>query len=144
MQFYSKMTEYFIHAEDARAFWVDNEFDRYEYVVLLLCTDLSESVLSCLYKNLRGHQVLVLTPWATPYSHKYLVRTISKEIAIGIVTLYSLYAFTDRLIICSLDLPYGRKLRNLIDSGIETEDELVNGIILGKLYETLLFTENQR
>lgn len=45
--------------------------------------------------------------------------------------LYSLYAFTDKLIIGSLDLPYGRKLRNLLDSKIATEDEIINDIILG-------------
>jgi hypothetical protein len=36
--------------------------------------------------------------------------------------IYSLYAFTDKLIIGSFDLPHGRKLRNFLDSGIATED----------------------
>ena len=47
-----------------------------------------------------------------------------------IIKLYSLYAFTDKLIIGSFDLPYGRKLRNLLDSGIATEETLINNVIL--------------
>lgn len=46
---------------------------------------------------------------------------------------YSLYAFTDKLIIGSFDLPNGRKLHNLIDSGIATESELINDVILGAM-----------
>jgi len=48
-----------------------------------------------------------------------------------IINLYSLYAFTDKLIIGSFDLPPGRKLRNLLESGIATEEELINDVILG-------------
>jgi len=53
--------------------------------------------------------------------------------ATEIITLYSLYAFSDKLIIGSLDLPHGRKLRNLLDSGYSTETELINDVILGKI-----------
>ena len=47
--------------------------------------------------------------------------------------LYSLYAFTDKIIIGSFDLPHGRKLRNLLDSGIATEEELIYDVILGAM-----------
>ena len=50
-----------------------------------------------------------------------------------LLALYSLYAFTDKLIIGSFDLPHGRKLRNLLDSGIATEEELINDVILGAM-----------
>jgi hypothetical protein len=50
-----------------------------------------------------------------------------------ILTLYSLYAFIDRLIIGSFDLPPGRKLRKLIDTGIATEEELIHDVILGAM-----------
>lgn len=50
-----------------------------------------------------------------------------------IINLYSLYAFTDKLIIGSFDLPHGRKLRNLLDSGIATEEELISEVILGAM-----------
>ena len=58
---------------------------------------------------------------------------IEGEQAEEILKLYSLYAFTDKLIIGSFDLPYGRKLRNLLDSGIATKDELINDVILGMM-----------
>ena len=53
-----------------------------------------------------------------------------------LLSLYSLYAFTDKLIIGSFDEPPGRKLRNLLDSGVATEEELIKDVILGALYGT--------
>jgi hypothetical protein len=50
-----------------------------------------------------------------------------------LLALYSLYAFTNKLIIGSFDLPHGRKLRNLLDSGIATEETLINDVILGAM-----------
>ena len=58
---------------------------------------------------------------------------IEGEHARDLLVLYSLYAFTDKLIVGSFDLPHGSKLRNLLDSGIATEDELINGVILGAM-----------
>ena len=51
----------------------------------------------------------------------------------ALLALYCLYAFTDRLIVGSLDLPPGRKLRNLLTSGIATEQELIDDVILGTM-----------
>jgi hypothetical protein len=48
-----------------------------------------------------------------------------------LLALYSLYAFTDKLIVGSFDLPHGRKLRNLLDSGTADEETLINDVILG-------------
>ena len=53
--------------------------------------------------------------------------------ALEVIALYSLYAFTDKLIIGSFDLPYGRKLRNLLESGVATEYELISDVILGAM-----------
>ena len=58
---------------------------------------------------------------------------IQGEPAWEFLTLYSIYAFTDKLIIGSFDLPHGRKLYNLLKSGIATEDELINDVILGAM-----------
>ena len=58
---------------------------------------------------------------------------IEGERAEQLLNLYSLYKFTDKLIIGSFDLPHGRKLRNLLDSGIATESELINDVILGEM-----------
>jgi hypothetical protein len=51
----------------------------------------------------------------------------------NLLELYSLYAFTDKLIVGSFDLPHGRKLRNLLDAGLATEEELINDVILGAM-----------
>ena len=58
---------------------------------------------------------------------------VETKTARELIQLYSLYSFSDKLIIGSLDLPYGRKLRNLLESGIATEDELINDVILGSM-----------
>ena len=56
---------------------------------------------------------------------------IEGERAAELLDLYSLYAFTNKLIIGSFDLPHGRKLRNLLDNGIAKEDELINDVLIG-------------
>ncbi|MDR3165269.1 MAG: hypothetical protein LBU13_06795 [Synergistaceae bacterium] len=47
--------------------------------------------------------------------------------------MYSLYEFSDKVIIGSFDEPHGRKLRNLLDSGIATEETLIDDVILGAM-----------
>ncbi|MDR1638247.1 MAG: hypothetical protein LBT59_01005 [Clostridiales bacterium] len=46
-----------------------------------------------------------------------------------ILGLYSLYDFTPRLAVASLDRPAGRKLGNLLDSGVAALDELIDTIL---------------
>lgn len=68
------------------------------------------------------------------FAHKLSGRrglVLDEEQSKELMTLYALYAFTDKLIIGSFDLPHGRKLRNLLDCGIATEDELIQDVILG-------------
>jgi hypothetical protein len=48
-----------------------------------------------------------------------------------LLSLYSLYEFSDKIIVGSFNEPYGQKLYNLIDCGIATEEELINDVILG-------------
>ena len=55
---------------------------------------------------------------------------IEGEAAEGLVRLYELYEFSSKIIIGSFDAPYGRKLRNLLDSGIADEDVLIDDVIL--------------
>jgi hypothetical protein len=50
---------------------------------------------------------------------------------LDLCSLFSLYEFTDKLIFGSFDFPPERKLRNLLDSGVATEEELINEVILG-------------
>jgi len=58
---------------------------------------------------------------------------IGGEKASQLLDIYSLYEFSDKIIIGSFDEPNGRKLRNLLESGIATEDELINDVILGAM-----------
>jgi hypothetical protein len=58
---------------------------------------------------------------------------IQGEEALQILSLYSLYEFSDKVIIGSFDEPHGRKLRNLLDSGIATEETLIDDVILGAM-----------
>jgi hypothetical protein len=53
------------------------------------------------------------------------------EEAQQLLLLYSLYEFSDKIIVGSFSEPYGQKLNNLIDCGIATEEELINDVILG-------------
>jgi len=48
-----------------------------------------------------------------------------------LLNVYLLYTFTDKLIVGSFDLPHGRKLRNLLDCGIASEEQLINDVLLG-------------
>ena len=103
----------------ARAYWRDHDLDRFDYVLLLPGMDdaLNERISAAFAAKLGGCRGTV----------------IEGRQADGILSLYSLYAFTDKLIIGSFDEPHGRKLRNLLDSGVAAEEELINDVILGTL-----------
>lgn len=58
---------------------------------------------------------------------------VEGEMATELLKLYHLYEFSDKIIIGSFDKPYGRKLRNLLETGVATEYELINDIILGAM-----------
>jgi hypothetical protein len=97
--------------------------DSYDYV-LLLPDRSSESVriVNAFHKMTTGLNIKVIE-----YDNDDL----------DLYTLFSLYEFTDKLIIGSFDFPPGRKLRNLLDSGIATEDKLINDLILGRVYQSV-------
>jgi hypothetical protein len=99
--------------------WQDSGLCDYDYVLLLPQNDLRLNVLlrSAFIHKLGDRRGIV----------------IEGAQAEELLTLYSFYAFTNKLIVGSFDLPHGRKLRNLLDSGIATEEELINDVILGAL-----------
>ena len=100
-------------------FWHKSNADNADYVLVLPCDDKCfSSKLSFVFKTKLGSRHGVI---------------VEGEQAKQLLNFYSLYAFTDKLIIGSLDLPHGRKLRNLLDSGIATEEELINDIIFGAM-----------
>ncbi|MDR2572645.1 MAG: hypothetical protein LBD23_20455 [Oscillospiraceae bacterium] len=88
------------------------------------------------------NDLILILPQQSPINEKICTVFVSKldnrsgiiiagKQADELLYYYSLYAFTDKIIIGSLDLPHGRKLRNLLECGIATEEELINDVILG-------------
>jgi len=52
------------------------------------------------------------------------------EEAKEILNLYSLYEFSNNIIIGSFDKPYGRKLQNMLNCKIASEETIINDVIL--------------
>ena len=55
------------------------------------------------------------------------------EEAKEILELYSLYEFSNNIIIGSFDKPHGRKLQNMLNCKIANEETLINDVILGAM-----------
>ena len=101
--------------EAARAYWLDNKFDEADFVLLL---PQENTCLNNLFRSV----------FETKLKERNGIVIEGKQ-ASALLNLYCIYAFTDRLIIGSFDLPYGRKLYNLIESGIATKEQVVNDVI---------------
>lgn len=138
-----KMHNLMGQAEQARTYWLDHSLDKYDFVLLLPHTDnqLNATVLSSFRAKLQrmaeakdGNQpkAVVLSVSLFSGSKYFTFRQISEETAENLLTLYCMYEFTDKLIIGSFDLPYGRKANNLLDCGIASESELVDTVIYGR------------
>ena len=104
-------------SHDVRNTWNNAHLDAADYILLLPHDDthLNAQLRAAFKEKLRNRRGTILEGRHTD----------------ELIALYSLYCFTDKLIIGSFDLPPGRKLRNLLNSGIATEAELINNVILG-------------
>ena len=111
-----------------RAIWEASDFDSTEYVLLLPHDDsrLNALLRSAFAAKLGGRRGAV----------------VDDDRVVPLLELYSLYAFSSKLIVGSFDLPHGRKLRNLLDSGVATEEELINDVILGGVGSPTYLTQN--
>ena len=101
-------------------YWHEKNLEEYDYILLLPDEDkaFSERVRAAFNVKLqRCSDISGIS--------------IDGDAAMQLVMLYSLYNFSNSVLIGSFDEPYGRKLRNLLDSGVATEDELINDVILG-------------
>ena len=105
------------HIKKALDVWHGNSFDELDYVLLLPHND----------ERLNAIMRAAFNVWL----HHKLGAVVEGRQASSLLALYSLYAFTDKVIVGSFDLPHGRKLRNLLDCGIASEEELINDVILG-------------
>jgi hypothetical protein len=103
---------------DAQSYWLKDEIEDASFVLVLPSADaLDTSIRAAFEAKLGGRRGVV----------------VEGRNAEGLLALYSLYAFTDKLIVGSFDLPHGRKLRNLLDSGVATEKTLIDDVILGAM-----------
>lgn len=132
------MIEWLNSAKAAKNYWRDNRLDEYDFVLLLPHADstLYVSLLCAFGEKLRSaciadgitKRAIVLSTVHINRSEYYAVKVIAEKTAESMITLYTLYQFTDKLIVGSFTLPPGRKLKNLLDSGIGTEAELVEAL----------------
>ena len=133
------------NAEEGRNYWQRNKLDRYDCVLLIPDDGASmhTAILDTFQERIErlsdaGRQVRAVAAAVVPLppSGSYETLKLTCEESEALLALYSLYEFTGNLIIGSFDLPYGRKLRNLLDSGVTTEESLISDVILGGLDET--------
>jgi hypothetical protein len=103
----------------ARDFWLSNALDGYKAVLLL--TEPDSALSSCFISVLseKTYNFAVLSAADVDTKGGKLIKTTPEKIN-SIINLYSLYRFTDRLIIASFSLPLGEKLQNLLQSRIIT------------------------
>ena len=106
-------------AKEAHAYWHEHGLGRFDHILLLPGNDTAlNGRIRCAFEaKLCGRTGAV----------------VEGDAARSLVALYSLYAFTDKIIIGSFDLPYGRKLGNLLYCGAADEEDLINDVILGGL-----------
>jgi len=98
------------YADNGRKYWNALQLDSKEFVLLLpndtdeeMAAICREAFSDMLEKEGVAGRVLCVDDG-----------TISQEASGNLIQLYSMYRFTDRLIIGSLDKPYGRKIKNLL------------------------------
>jgi hypothetical protein len=120
-------------ARRGREYWLERRLDEYDIVLLLPHADaeLNGFMLRALRARLGrgGLRAVVLAVAAVEESPLYETEPISDDISQCILTLYSMYAFTSRLIVGSFTQPSGRKLKNLLDSGVATALELADTVV---------------
>jgi len=131
--------------QKGRAFWLKRNLDAYHRILLLPDGNgpLEAQIIDMLVGNLtslQGPYVPNQKPLAclaaVPFDHApgFEWITVTPEEIEGLTSLYSMYEFTDKLIFVSFDQPYGRKLHNLLETGIAEEKELIADIILEALH----------
>ena len=109
----------FDNCNTAIDFWQKSQLDLFDYVLLLPPQDecLKEIMVELFNFKLGNRRGIM----------------IEGELAQALIELYSLYAFTDKVIIGSFSEPTGRKLHNLLNVDMSITKGLINDVILGDL-----------
>lgn len=123
-----------------REYWIKEKLDNYQYVLVLagnysiqeeIC--ISFEKLLCKDKEHVNRQIvgrgLILTVNPIRESTYYDVRIVRAEVIQNILQLYCLYKFTDKLLIGSMEEPYGRDLDKLLSLETLTVNDVVDSII---------------
>lgn len=127
--------------ERGLAFWCKNDLDAYSRVLILpdgngslasIAMGLLADMQTLPAKDLKPIAIVAAAPISCIPGIVWI--TASKDEMDCIITLYSMYEFTDKLVFVSFDKPYGRKLHNLFETGIAGEKELTADVILGVLH----------
>ena len=128
----------FAQAERARLFWRTHFLDRYDIVLLLLPMEdcLTAALLAALEEKIRRlervvgkpSRAMVLAAVPARESAHYSVMPVSSGEADDLLSLYCMYDFSDKLVIGSLDFPWGRKARNLLDGEVVSGTELIGSL----------------
>lgn len=96
-------------------YWKEKKLDRYEFVLLMITEN--RMLRSMFIHKLHNRNGIIID---------------GKE-AQQLLELYTLYEFSGKIIVGSLEKPFGRKLQNLLNCGIAMEEELINDVILGAM-----------
>jgi hypothetical protein len=128
----------FAQAGEAREFWRARSLDDYDLVLLLPRPepDVTGTILAALEEKSRRlakaagqpPRVVVLATVPPGASAAYSVMAVSEAEAENLLSLYCLYEFSGKLVIGSLDLPRGRKARNLLDGGVASGPDLIRAL----------------
>ena len=122
-------------AAEARLFWNSHALDGYQHILLLPhANEAFHALMLASFSNFLGRvaqknggapvRALVIAAQPAPQHERYEVMRVPGETIDGILALYCMYEFTDTLIVGSFTLPHGRKLQNLLETGVSTEAEL--------------------
>ena len=121
-------------AWEARENWFRCGLDEAAAVLVLPHPDMGFAQMCIKALHTKVHAFVVVTTLPGLESGAYRTIIADDNAIQGFIQLYSLYEFTGKLIIGSFDLPYGRKLRNLLESGVATEETLIRDVLMGALH----------
>lgn len=125
-------------ARRGREYFVERHLGEYDVILLLPHGDaelnglMLQSFLARLERCGSARAIVLAVAPIEQNSH-YIVEIVSEDLAKCIITLYSMYAFTDRLIVGSFTLPPGRKFQNLLNSGVATASALADTVVFAGL-----------
>ncbi|MGD9559029.1 MAG: hypothetical protein AB7V55_00290 [Oscillospiraceae bacterium] len=118
-------------AEHGARFWRQNALEAGGQVLLVPKADaeLVPLLLRVLHAR-AGERVRLLSQLPLEETAFVAPTRISQQDEDGLLALYTLYAFTQKLVVVSFRLPCGRKVHHLLQCGLATPEELIRTVLL--------------